>query len=113
MSNYTILTNYAAKDALISGNPAKRILGADFTNEFTAVQTAVNSKVDGSVVFFPNGNAAQPSVGFTSNNGTGLFNSGGTLGFATGGSQRLSINASGNIVATAPASGVGLSASAA
>ncbi len=46
MSNYTIVTNYGAKDSLPSANPNKVVKGSEFTTEFTAVQTAVNSKLD-------------------------------------------------------------------
>ena len=44
MSDYTIVTNFGAKDSLPSGNPSKVIKGSEFTTEYTAVQTAVNSK---------------------------------------------------------------------
>ena len=44
MSNYTKLTNFAAKDALVSGNPAKVIKGAEVGAEFDAIAVAVNSK---------------------------------------------------------------------
>ncbi|MDB4308035.1 hypothetical protein N9985_01970 [Gammaproteobacteria bacterium] len=44
MSNYTKLTNFAAKDALVSGNPAKVIKGSEVGAEFDAVSVAVNSK---------------------------------------------------------------------
>jgi hypothetical protein len=46
MSNYTKLTNFAAKDALVSGNPAKVIKGAEVGAEFDAVAVSVNSKAD-------------------------------------------------------------------
>tara|TARA_R110002072_G_scaffold112833_7_gene241933 strand:- start:225 stop:461 length:237 start_codon:yes stop_codon:yes gene_type:complete len=46
MSNYTIITNYGAKNALAVGNPLKVLNGAEFTTEFIAIQTAVNSKLD-------------------------------------------------------------------
>lgn len=46
MSNYTITTNFAAKDALISGNPAKIVKGTEITVELQAIATAVNSKAD-------------------------------------------------------------------
>jgi len=46
MSNYTKLTNFAAKDALVSGNPAKVIKGAEVGAEFDAVSVSVNSKAD-------------------------------------------------------------------
>tara|TARA_R110000823_G_C15783091_1_gene485299 strand:- start:205 stop:438 length:234 start_codon:yes stop_codon:yes gene_type:complete len=44
MSNYTKLTNFAAKDALVSGNPAKVIKGTEVGAEFDAIAVAVNSK---------------------------------------------------------------------
>ena len=46
MSNYTIVTNFGAKDSLPSGSANKVIKGSEFTTEFTAVQTAVNYKGD-------------------------------------------------------------------
>lgn len=49
MSNYTITTDFASKDNLISGNPLKLIKGADFTTEFTNIATAVTSKQDATV----------------------------------------------------------------
>jgi hypothetical protein len=42
MSNaYNITTNFGAKDSLASGNPAKLILGAQFTTEFTNLFNAL------------------------------------------------------------------------
>ena len=35
MSNYTITTDFGAKDGLPSGNAAKIIKGSEFTTEFT------------------------------------------------------------------------------
>ena len=46
MSNYTKLTNFAAKDALVSGNPAKVIKGAEVGAEYDAIAVAVNSKAN-------------------------------------------------------------------
>ena len=46
MSNYTKLTNFAAKDALVSGNPAKVIKGGEVGAEFDAIQVAVATKSD-------------------------------------------------------------------
>ena len=46
MSNYTKATNFAAKDALISGNPSKVIKGTEVGAEFDAIETATNSKAD-------------------------------------------------------------------
>jgi len=46
MTDYTITTNFGAKDSLPSGNAAKVIKGSEFTTEFTNIATAVNSKAD-------------------------------------------------------------------
>lgn len=46
MSNYTKLTDFAAKDLLPSGNAAKIIRGSEFDYEFDALETAVASKAD-------------------------------------------------------------------
>ena len=46
MSNYSIAIAWSGKDALADSNPDKVVSGGDFNTEFTAVQTAVNSKAD-------------------------------------------------------------------
>ena len=46
MSNYNIAVAWSGKDALADSNPDKVVSGGDFNTEFTAVQTAVNSKAD-------------------------------------------------------------------
>ena len=46
MSNYTKLVDYAAKDALPSGSAGKIVSGTEINTEFTAIQTAVNTKAD-------------------------------------------------------------------
>jgi hypothetical protein len=46
MSNYTKATDFAVKDSLASGNPAKVVKGTEINTEFTAIETAVNSKLD-------------------------------------------------------------------
>ena len=52
MSNYVYTTGYLAKDSLPSGDTAKIIKGADFENDFNAIQSAIASKLnkDGGVV---------------------------------------------------------------
>jgi hypothetical protein len=44
MSNYTKLTNFAAKDALVSGNPAKVVKGSEVGAEFDAIAVAIATK---------------------------------------------------------------------
>lgn len=46
MSAYTKSTNFATKDALISGDPLKVVKGTEIDTEFTNIQTAVASKAD-------------------------------------------------------------------
>lgn len=46
MSNYTKTTNFAVKDTLQSGNPAKIIKGSEIDAEYTNIQTAVATKAD-------------------------------------------------------------------
>ena len=46
MSSYTKSTNFASKDALLTGNPLKVVKGTEIDDEFNAIQTAVNSKAD-------------------------------------------------------------------
>jgi hypothetical protein len=46
MSNYVKATNFFTKDALLTGNPAKIIKGAEIDAEYNAIATAVASKAD-------------------------------------------------------------------
>lgn len=46
MANYTKTTNFAAKDALPSGDTGKIVKGTEIDTEFTAIQTAVASKAN-------------------------------------------------------------------
>ena len=46
MAQYVKATNFASKDALLTGDPNKIVKGAEIDDEFSAIQTAVNSKAD-------------------------------------------------------------------
>ena len=46
MTSYTKATNFASKDALITGNPLKLIKGTEIDDELNSIQVAVNSKAD-------------------------------------------------------------------
>lgn len=46
MSNYTKSTNFAAKDALNSGNPSKIIKGTEINTEYDNIASAITSKAD-------------------------------------------------------------------
>ena len=64
MSNYTLAVSWSGKDALADSDANKVISGADFNTEFTAVQTAVNTKADLA------GNASQAFAAVTATPGT-------------------------------------------
>ncbi len=64
MANYTIAVGWSGKDALADSDAGKVISGADFNTEFTAVQTAVNTKADLA------GSASQAFSATTANPGT-------------------------------------------
>lgn len=66
MSNYTKTTDFTVKDSLITGNAAKKILGALLDDEFDAIATAISSKLDSSGVSYAN----VTLTGTTSLNGT-------------------------------------------
>lgn len=48
MSNYTKVTDFASKDALLTGNPSKLVKGTEINVEFAAIETAVATKADAS-----------------------------------------------------------------
>ena len=46
MANYLKATDFAAKDALLTGDPNKIVKGTEINDEFDSLQTAVNSKAN-------------------------------------------------------------------
>jgi hypothetical protein len=46
MSNYTKSTNFAVKDGLTTGNPAKIIKGTEINTEYDNIASAISSKAD-------------------------------------------------------------------
>jgi len=61
MSNYTKITDFAAKDPLLHGNPSKVVTGTGLGAEFDAIATAIATKVD------INGALGTPSSGVATN----------------------------------------------
>lgn len=64
MSNYTKATNFAVKDTLASGNPAKIIKGTEINTEFDAIQTSIATKSDSASPTFT-GTLTAPTVSVT------------------------------------------------
>ena len=50
--DYTKSTNFAAKDALASGNANKVVRGTEIDTEFNNIATAIASKLDGDLTNF-------------------------------------------------------------
>lgn len=46
MSNYTKNTDFAVKDALSTGNPAKLVKGTEIDTEYNNIASAISSKAD-------------------------------------------------------------------
>ena len=66
MANYLKATDFAAKDALLSGDPNKIVKGTEIDDEFDAIQTAVNSKANTQSPTFT-GTPAAPTATFGTN----------------------------------------------
>jgi len=64
MSNYTKTTNFAVKDTLASGNPAKIIKGTEINSEYDNIATAVATKADTASPTFT-GTVTAPTVNVT------------------------------------------------
>jgi hypothetical protein len=64
LSNYTKTTDFAIKDGLATGNPAKIIKGTEHDTEYNNIATAVTSKADlASPVFTGTPTAPNPATG--------------------------------------------------
>ena len=62
MSNYTKSTNFAAKDALASGNPLKIVKGTEIDTEFNNIATAVATKTDNASAAITGGTIAGAAI---------------------------------------------------
>jgi hypothetical protein len=100
MANYTKTTDFAAKDALSSGDPEKVATGTDVDVEFNAISTAIATKEDSANKNVANGyagldsSALLPDARLSSNiprlNATNTFTS--TLNVFSGASCLLELN---------------------
>jgi len=67
MANYLKATDFAAKDALLSGDPNKIVKGTEINDEFDSIQTAVNSKANISSPAFTGSPTAPTATAGTNN----------------------------------------------
>jgi hypothetical protein len=75
MSNYTVTTDFAAKDSLPSGDSGKIIRGSEFTTEFNNISTAIASKANTASPTFT-GTVTIPALTFTGTLSTGTIDGG-------------------------------------
>lgn len=94
MSNYVKITDYAAKDALLIGNPSKVVSGTEIGADFDAVATAVATKVDSG------GALGTPSSGT-------LTNCTGTAAGLTAGTVTTNANLTGHVTSVGNAAVLG------
>ena len=79
MANYTKLTNFATKDALTTGDPAKIVRGTEINTEFDNIATAVATKQDalspaaGVAAFIATPTSANLATAVTDETGTGAL----------------------------------------
>jgi hypothetical protein len=79
MANYTKVTNFAAKDALTTGDPAKIVRGTEINTEFDNIATAVATKQDalspaaGVATFIATPTSANLAAAVTDETGTGAL----------------------------------------
>lgn len=66
MASYTKATDFASKDALLTGDPNKIVKGSEIDDEFANIQTAVNSKADTNSPALT-GTPTAPTAGGTTN----------------------------------------------
>ena len=93
MSNYTKSTNFAAKDALASGNAAKIVKGTEIDTEFNNIATAVATKSDLADPTFT-GTVALTNLNVAGNiavTGTATFSTGPTAPTATAGTNTTQV----------------------
>lgn len=77
MSDYTKTTNFTAKDALTTGNPAKIAKGTEVDAEFDAISTSIATKYDsGDTVALGDGTSSLPGLTFASDLDIGLYRAG-------------------------------------
>ncbi len=102
MANYTKIVDYAAKDALNTGDPVKLVKGTELGAEYDAISVAIATKANTAspaftgVSSFAVGAVGAPSIYMTGYATTGWYNIGANnWGFAVSGAKVLDIASTG------------------
>lgn len=102
MSNYTKIVDFAAKDALNTGDPVKLVKGTELGAEYDAIAVAIATKANTAspaftgVSSFAVGAVGAPSIYMTGYATTGWYNIGANnWGFAVSGAKVLDISSTG------------------
>ena len=102
MANYTKIVDYAAKDALNTGDPVKLVKGTELGAEYDAIAVAIATKANTAspaftgVSSFAVGAVGAPSIYMTGYTTTGWYNIGANnWGFAVSGAKVLDIASTG------------------
>jgi len=104
VSNYVKSTNFAVKDSLLTGNPAKLVKGTEIDTEFNNISTAISSKLDsstdltiaGKYITSSAGTVSAPIFTLSTDPNTGIyFPDADELGIAAGGYQMVRIDNTG------------------
>ena len=81
MANYVKATNFAVKDSLLTGNPAKLVKGTEIDTEFNAIASAIATKIDsatdltisGKFITSSAGTVSAPIFTLSTDPNTGIF----------------------------------------
>jgi hypothetical protein len=66
VANYVKATNFAVKDSLLTGNPAKLVKGTEIDTEFNAIASAIATKIDSATDLTISGKFITSSAGTVS-----------------------------------------------
>ena len=104
MSNYTKTVNFAAKDALTTGDANKVVKGTEIDTEFNNIATAIATKVDTTSAGVTSVSGSGGTTGLTLTGGpittTGTLTLGGTLAVANGGTGAATLAGAGIVLTT-------------
>jgi hypothetical protein len=81
VANYVKATNFAVKDSLLTGNPAKLVKGTEIDTEFNAIASAIATKIDsatdltisGKFITSSAGTVSAPIFTLSTDPNTGIF----------------------------------------